>query len=220
MIIGITGFIGSGKDTVAKYLQEIDPSYKRISFANRLKDMTASLYQWDREMLEGLTEKARNKREQKDEHLSYLLNQDITPRNQLQLLGIALKEKIAPNIWAMLVKDEIVRNNYSNVVITDCRFPDEIEMIRSLNGMIIQVVRNNYYPDWYKLAYLENTNALPWWKKLYNYKTYKKLKQVHESEKAWIGISNPDAIIANNSSMQDLKEAVKQLYERRLNKCL
>ena len=63
MIVGITGFIGSGKDTVADFIQEIDPSYIKMSFANRLKDMTAALYQWDRNMLAGLTEEARKQRE-------------------------------------------------------------------------------------------------------------------------------------------------------------
>lgn len=217
MIVGITGFIGSGKDTVADFIQEIDPSYIKMSFANRLKDMTAALYQWDRDMLAGLTEEARKQRELPDEHLSSLLNQTITPRNQLQALGVALKEKISPNIWAMLVKDEIIKNDYKNVLITDCRFPDEIDMIRSLGGMIIEV-RRQAIPDWYEMAELDNLGKLHWWHKLANYKIYKRYKAVHASEKAWIGINNPNAVINNKSTLKALKGACIQFYDEML-KC-
>ena len=49
MILGVTGFIGSGKDTVADYLCTFH-GYKRISFAASLKDAIASIFGWDREI--------------------------------------------------------------------------------------------------------------------------------------------------------------------------
>ena len=61
MIIGISGLIGSGKNTCADFIKEILPEYhfEYLSFAARLKDMVAVLFNWDREMLEGKTEKSR-----------------------------------------------------------------------------------------------------------------------------------------------------------------
>ena len=66
MIIGICGFIGSGKDTIADYLVNLH-RYRRESFANSLKDAVAHVFAWDRTLLEGRTKHAREWREQRDE---------------------------------------------------------------------------------------------------------------------------------------------------------
>ena len=54
MLIGLVGLIGSGKDTVAERLVT-HHDYKRDSFAKSLKDAVSSMFNWDREMLEGNT---------------------------------------------------------------------------------------------------------------------------------------------------------------------
>ena len=53
MIIGITGLIGSGKDTVAKLF--VERGCTQDSFAAPLKDVCSSIFGWDRTMLEGDT---------------------------------------------------------------------------------------------------------------------------------------------------------------------
>ena len=63
MIIGICGFIGAGKDTIADYLVNLH-HFRRESFANTLKDAVAQVFGWDRTMLEGRTKMAREWREQ------------------------------------------------------------------------------------------------------------------------------------------------------------
>ena len=65
MIIGICGFISSGKDTAANYLVGWH-GFRRDSFAGALKDAVAAVFGWDRELLEGLTTEARAWREQVD----------------------------------------------------------------------------------------------------------------------------------------------------------
>ena len=57
MIIGICGLIGSGKGTVADIL--VERNYKKISFADKLKDGVAEVFGWDRAMLEGDTDSSR-----------------------------------------------------------------------------------------------------------------------------------------------------------------
>ena len=54
MLIGLVGLIGSGKDTVAERLVS-HHGYVRDSFAKSLKDATASIFGWNREMVEGNT---------------------------------------------------------------------------------------------------------------------------------------------------------------------
>ena len=52
MIVGICGWIGSGKDTIADYLVNVH-QFRRDSFASTLKSAVAEVFGWDREMLEG-----------------------------------------------------------------------------------------------------------------------------------------------------------------------
>jgi cytidylate kinase len=78
MIIGICGFIGSGKDTIADYLANVR-QFRRISFAGTLKDAVSAVFGWDRELLEGRTQQSRAWREQPDEWWSQRLGREITP---------------------------------------------------------------------------------------------------------------------------------------------
>ncbi len=69
MIIGLCGFIGSGKNTVAEQLgssyrsEDGSPLFVSVSFAGVLKDAVAATFGWDRDMLEGVTEEDRKERE-------------------------------------------------------------------------------------------------------------------------------------------------------------
>lgn len=65
-IIGVVGFIGSGKNTVGNFL--IDSlGYKQDSFAGPLKDCVSVVFGWDRQMLEGDTKESRAWRDSPDE---------------------------------------------------------------------------------------------------------------------------------------------------------
>ena len=79
MLIGIVGLIGSGKDTVAQRLVE-KHGYVRDSFAKSLKDAVSSMFNWDREMLEGDTTSSRHWREQPDKFWSERFGKPVTPR--------------------------------------------------------------------------------------------------------------------------------------------
>ena len=65
MLIGVVGLISSGKGTVSDRLVE-KHGYQKDSFAKSLKDAVASMFNWDRAMLEGDTESSRHWREQPD----------------------------------------------------------------------------------------------------------------------------------------------------------
>ena len=51
MIIGLVGFIGAGKGTVADLLVERH-DFTKESYANSVKDACATIFGWDRAMLE------------------------------------------------------------------------------------------------------------------------------------------------------------------------
>jgi dephospho-CoA kinase len=61
MIVGICGFAGSGKDTIAKVFEE--HGFRIMSFADILKDVVSLMYGLDRDLLSGKTTESRVWRE-------------------------------------------------------------------------------------------------------------------------------------------------------------
>ena len=76
MIIGVCGLIGSGKGTVADMLVQ-DHDFTKISFADKLKDGVATVFGWDRNMLEGDTDDSRQWRETQDTFWSKETGKDL-----------------------------------------------------------------------------------------------------------------------------------------------
>ena len=175
MIIGVVGFIGSGKGTVADILVN-KKDFTKISFADSLKDATAAIFGWPRALLEGDTDESREFREKKDEWWSEKTGLYITPRNMLQKLGTeAGREVIHDDLWVLSAQRRI--SMYKNVVIPDVRFPNEMKIIQEMGGFIVRVCRGAD-PEWYdtaRRANLEiNTDLMS------DY-------PIHYSEWAWIG---------------------------------
>jgi hypothetical protein len=204
MIIGICGFIGSGKDTVADYLVNFH-EFRRESFANTLKDAVSSVFGWDRTMLEGRTKEAREWREQVDPWWAERLAMPtLTPRWVLQYWGTEVcRKSFHDDIWIASLENKL-RNSKDDVVISDCRFPNEIQSIKNAGGMIIWVKRGNL-PDWYDTAIDANNGSNVAANEL------KHLK-IHASETAWVG-TKFDSELENNSSIDELYLKIESLVK-------
>lgn len=191
MIIGVCGFQSSGKDTVAEYLVK-EYGFKRLSFASAIKDMLSILFDWSRDKLEGLTKEDREWREQIDPIWSKLLDMPfLSPRYAMQYFATDLfRNHFHPDIWLKIVENKLEKYKYEHIVISDCRFINEINMIIQKGGKIIQVHRN--MPDW--VYRYEQTN---------NLEEIEELKNLHISEYEWIK-SHKDYIIKNDSSIKEL----------------
>ena len=195
MIIGVCGFIGSGKDTVADYLQNFH-EFRRESFASTLKDAVAAVFGWDRTMLEGRTKEAREWREQVDPWWAHRLDMPtLTPRWVLQYWGTEVcRKSFHDDIWIASLENKL-RTSKDSVVISDCRFPNEIQAIKDAGGKIVWVQRG-ILPDWYDIAVNANLG--------HNYAVQElKMRKIHASETAWVG-TNFDVILDNNGSIDDL----------------
>lgn len=205
MIIGICGFIGSGKDTIADYLVNTH-EFRRESFANTLKDAVSSVFNWDRTMLEGRTKEARVWREQPDEWWSKRLGREITPRWVLQYWGTEVcRKSFHDDIWIASLENKI-RQSQDNVVITDCRFPNEIKSIKSAGGYIVRVKRGAE-PEWYDAALSFNKGE---WANMTWALSRGRLQQlnVHASEYSWVG-TDFDFVFDNNSTLSSLYDQVE-----------
>ena len=200
MIIGVCGFIGSGKDTIADYLVNVH-GFRRESFANTLKDAVAAVFGWDRTLLEGRTKEAREWREQIDPWWAERLGMpNLTPRWVLQYWGTEVcRRGFHDDIWIASVENKL-RRTKDNIVISDCRFPNEIASIKDAGGSVIRVVRGPE-PEWYEHAmnFNKGEREIGW------AIGRQRLEQlgIHASETAWVG-TNFDYVLDNNSTLDSL----------------
>lgn len=209
MIIGVCGFIGSGKDTIADYLTNFH-GYRRESFANSLKDAVSAVFGWDRTMLEGRTKEAREWREQVDPWWAERLNMpNLTPRWVLQYWGTEVcRKSFHDDIWIASVENKL-RNSKDDIVISDCRFPNEIKSIKDAGGIVVRVKRGPE-PEWYKDACDANAGE-----KCMNWALARRRleqKGIHASETAWCG-TKFDAVLDNNGSIDELFAQIKDLVQ-------
>jgi hypothetical protein len=200
MIVGICGLIGSGKDTVADYLVNFH-EFRRESFASTLKDAVSAVFGWDRTMLEGRTKEAREWREEVDQWWAERLDMPtLTPRWVLQYWGTEVcRKSFHDDIWIASLENKL-RNSRDNIVISDCRFPNEIASIKNAGGKILWV-RRGELPSWFDIALSANQGQNIAIQQL------KQLK-IHASETSWIG-TDFDFVIENNGTIDDLYQQVQ-----------
>ena len=184
MIIGISGKAGSGKDTAAKMLEVLyanpDISYedfanKRyknfadiqiVHFADSLKETAQVLFR--------IGEWETNTQEGKKTTINWI---GKTVRELLQGIGQGLRDAIDPNLWVKILFANT--EGWSNYIIADVRYPNEVYAIKKRNGVLIRIDR--------KGAGAGN----------------------HSSETALDNYKEWDVHIENNGSIEDLFEAMK-----------
>ena len=204
MIIGICGFISSGKDTAANYLVGWH-GFRRDSFAGALKDAVAQVFGWDRELLEGLTPEARHWREQTDPWWAERLGMPhLTPRWVLQYWGTEVcRQGFHDDIWIAALENRL-RQRTGHTVISDVRFPNEVAAIRNAGGRIVWI-RRGADPEWCTTLIEMRQNST-----LGICTDYMRQFGVHASEWAWVG-TRFDAVVDNNGSVEQLYDSLKNL---------
>lgn len=184
MIIGISGKAGSGKDTAAKMLEVLyanpDISYEDfanrryknfadiliVHFADALKEAAQVLFR--------LGEWEINTQEGKKTTINWI---GKTVRELLQGIGQGLRDAIDFDLWVKILFANT--KGWSNYIIADVRYPNEIKAIKERNGILLRIDR--------KGAGAGN----------------------HSSETALDNYKEWDVHIENNSSIEDLFEAMR-----------
>jgi hypothetical protein len=199
MIVGLVGFLGSGKGTVGDILEQ--KGFIKDSFAKPLKDACAVMFGWPRELLEGDTEMSRKWREEPDSYWSEKFGREFTPREALQKMGTeAGRDVFHKDIWVISLLN---RAKGKDVVVTDVRFENEINYIHDNGGIVIRVKRGSD-PLWF--------DTLLKCKLYSDKKKFMLHERVHESEWNWVG-ANFNYTIENNGTIQDLGKEVEKVLQ-------
>lgn len=203
-IIAICGIKGSGKDTIADMLIEIGKSkginVGKMAFADRLKDTISVLFNLPRDMLAGFTKESREWREQPLYEWSKRLAKPITPRFLLQFFGTdLLRDKFYDKIWIDCLLDSAKNSDLDIIIVTDCRYENEIASLAEKDAKFIEIKRNT--PDWYydvlNDKYPENVHK----------SEYSFIKPLHDLTKNYIEINN-------NGTLEDLHNKIIEVYEQ------
>ena len=130
-LIGLTGAAGSGKDTAADYLVT-QHAWRKVSFAQPLKDGLCAMFGWSPDQL--------NDRKWKETQLPGI---GKSPRQLMQTIGTEWgREMVHPDLWLLLARRAIEdKLTYRDVVVSDVRFDNEAEMVRSMGGVIVHITR-------------------------------------------------------------------------------
>lgn len=166
ILIGLVGKKQTGKDTSFKFIKEavsIAPHYlltKRLALADKLKDVTADLFGVDRAKLDGTDEEKDSPTHIRWKEVSNILYLDffgrkeglaraiatmdtfMTHRELLQIFGTNACRGIMPAIWTEYLRRAIEASTAYINVVTDARFPNEIEMLKNMGGYLVKLYRN------------------------------------------------------------------------------
>jgi len=140
MLIGISGKKFAGKDTTADCiinqleelfeLEGLDFKIQKLPFAGTLKEMCINMF--------GLTpEQCYDPKEKEVIDFRY----GKTPRRIMQEVGCKLRE-VWPDVWVENTIRKYKKGEADISIITDCRFPNEVQRIKSEGGKILRVNRN------------------------------------------------------------------------------
>ena len=136
IIIGLTGPAGAGKDTVADYLCETH-DFVRYSFAEPMRDMLEAMlaacdidyaYLFERSL--------------KEQPIPGL---DVSARHMMQTLGTEWGRALHPDWWVRIAARHLglpLAPVHDRIVLSDVRFGNEAQMIRSHGGSIVRVQRD------------------------------------------------------------------------------
>ena len=180
-LIGLSGYARSGKDeTVAALARH---GYKRLSFADNLRDLAAASRPAFRTPGPSATPFAHGALDNIVRIYGWEAAKQVPAiRQYLQDLGLGARKVFGDDIWIdALHRQRIPGNRY---VITDVRFPNEAEYVRSRGGIMVRVNRPGTTP----------VNG-------------------HESETA-IDDWPFDVYLTNDGSMQDLADAAELLLSK------
>ncbi len=135
-LIVISGKARAGKDTLGEIMKhKFTQNYFTMAYANELKRICGKAFELSKEQLWGDLKETPDTRYPKKDAGFW------TPREILQHIGTESYRAVEDGFWVRQLFKYIDRNYLENVIITDGRFPDEINAVKDKGGIHIRVMR-------------------------------------------------------------------------------
>lgn len=159
LFVGLSGKKQTGKDTTLSFLENVLHDVQNTSFAWPLKEYVAvRILGIPRELAFGTNEQKETPthimwdsmfREIREDYRELGMKDPrcgpMTVREVLQVVGTDWYRRVYPDVWV----DFPFRQEWNSkiVVITDCRFPNEVEAIKQHGGVILRLERDTGLED-------------------------------------------------------------------------
>jgi hypothetical protein len=207
-VIGLTGLMRAGKDSVADILVR-DHGFVKMSFAAPLKRMVKNL-----DPIVGFEPSGCAECDYEDclaNELQPVYLQDLydagmtdeeikasqygdEARRLWQRFGTDVMRAEQDDYWIQKAKDDLLASGHERVVFTDCRFPNEAEMIYRLRDMVV----GKSYQD------ADNIQASVW---QIVRPGVERQEGAHASEQN-VGLMGEEITIHNDGTLEELAEPV------------
>jgi hypothetical protein len=198
MLIVLSGKARSGKDTLADILidlfkEKTNDDFRKVAYADSLKEklMLEFDLSWDQVYgdLKEVPDKRFVKKIKKTDSYTdgkVWTDKDLywSPREIMQFIGTDCYRAVDDSFWVKSLFNKINKNGYKNVIISDGRFPSEIDPVVDLGGYHIRVFRSQQ-------GSLNN--------------------KTHESEVALDNDYKIDFTVINDGSIDDLKKTASSI---------
>lgn len=86
---------------------------------------------------------------------------NLTAREVMQFVGTDIFRKMKNDVWAGATIKKILSDKPQLAVIADCRFPNEVEAVRSVGGIVIKLTRNPFNSNHDSEIALDEINYAP-----------------------------------------------------------
>lgn len=160
MILGLIGHAGCGKDTFADHLVN-NYGFCKVSFSDPMKRFCKEVYEFSDTQLWGPS----NMRNSEDPRYPRNLGESLSPRYALQTLGTEWGRGCYPNTWveyAIRIATKLLQGGYvydakagimqipnrhkfyKGIVFPDCRFKNEVGLIKGQRGTVVRIHRPGY----------------------------------------------------------------------------
>lgn len=148
--------------TARDFMEEhVYPYVKLYSFADILKELCIELlgvseeqcYGTDMqkdspthllwENMPGVITTTKPKETKANDKFVYHAPGPMTGREVLQFVGTEIFRRMSTNIWANATVNKILSEQPELAIITDCRFPNEVEAVQAAGGKVVRLLRDN-----------------------------------------------------------------------------
>lgn len=173
MIISLSGYCKSGKNTLANYISS-KYNFVELSFARKLKIICSTIFN-----------KPLDYWEDKNDFITIPELNNLTKRQVLQNYGQFIRDNQGQNFFINYI-DSIIKSDVSkNYIITDVRYLNELDYIKTINSYLMYIERKDCKPV-----------------------------NKHISESYYQTIrDNSDFVIYNNRDLNDLYNAFDLVYQ-------